>query len=133
MGKEFHCAPVAKVCKKYGVSLFSTHSNMKAALVERFNQTIMNRISRYFTQNNTKTYINVLPEIIRGYNQTYHSSIKMKPDEVNADNQHEAWFNSNQSLYNSRKRKSCFSKDDFVRIVINKNIFEKGYKKRFFR
>ena len=36
---------------------------------------------------NTTKYINVLPKIIHGYNNTYHSGIKKKPNDVEDDDE----------------------------------------------
>ena len=38
------------------------------------------KIWKYFTTNSTNVYINVLPDLVREYNNTRHSSIKMTPE-----------------------------------------------------
>ena len=42
---------------------------------------------KYFTAKNTLTYINVLPQLVKSYNNTYHRSIKMKPTQVTKANE----------------------------------------------
>ena len=37
---------------------------------------------KYFTDNKTLTYMNVLPDLVEDYNNTVHSSIKMTPIEA---------------------------------------------------
>ena len=37
---------------------------------------------RYFTANNTKKYIDVLPGMAEKYNNTYHRSIDLKPSDA---------------------------------------------------
>lgn len=130
-GKEFYNSFVKRICEKHNVSMFSTHSNKKAAVVERFNQTIMRRIQRYLTHNKTKKYINVLQNLLSTYNNTFHSTIKMKPSEVDERNQHLVWFNSFKQVYDAKQTKPFYKKDDFVRIVLNKNVFDKGYKQSY--
>ena len=49
----------------------------KACVVERFNRTLGQMISKHVTTNKTKNYINVLQKLIDEYNNRYHSSIKM--------------------------------------------------------
>ena len=51
-------------------------------MVERFNRTMKTRMYKYFTANNTIRYVDVLPELISGYNNTVHSSINMAPANV---------------------------------------------------
>ena len=43
---------------------------------------------KYFTHKNTHLYLKVLPKLVNSYNSSVHSSIKMKPKDVNIDNQH---------------------------------------------
>ena len=42
---------------------------------------------KYFTAKNTLTYIDVLPKLVKSYNNTYHPSIKMKPSQVTRFNE----------------------------------------------
>lgn len=58
-------------------------------MVDRYNQTIMKKKLKYFTHFKTKKYIDVLNLLVESYNNTYHSTIKMKPAEVNANNQNQ--------------------------------------------
>ena len=97
---------------------------MKASIVERFNRTLKERLERFFTENKTKNWISVLPELTNLYNNTYHNSIGMPPSHVNMDNANQV----RQRLYRMQtKAKSCNLKPgDVVRIPIEKNIYSKG-------
>ena len=68
-----------------------THNEMKANYVERLIKTIKSRIVRYFQHKNTHDYIDHLDDFMEGYNNTYHSSIKMKPSNVNKSNELMLW------------------------------------------
>ena len=46
---------------------------------------------KYFTAKNTLTYIDVLPKLVKSYNNTYHRSIKMKPSQVTKSNEAKVW------------------------------------------
>ena len=49
---------------------------------------------KYFTDNNTNVYINVLPDLVREYNNTRHSSIKMTPIKASKkENELRVWRN----------------------------------------
>ena len=57
-------------------------------MVERFNRTLKTKMFRYFTHENTRRYVDVLPDLIDSYNNTHHRSIGMAPVEVNVDNEY---------------------------------------------
>ena len=40
-----------------------------------------------FVKNNNTVWYNILPKLIKTYNNRYHSTIKMKPIEVNKSNE----------------------------------------------
>ena len=81
-GKEFYNAIVRKYLSEQGVELFSTNSDYKAALVERFNRTLKGRIYRHFTANNTRRYVDVLADIVHSYNHSYHRTIGRAPADI---------------------------------------------------
>ena len=70
---EFACIPLTTCSTFYAV---------KASIVERFIRTFKGRLYRYFTQNSTSVYIDVLSSIINSYNETFHRTIKMTPKQA---------------------------------------------------
>ena len=46
---------------------------------------------KYSTAKNTLTNINVLPQLVSSYNNSYHRSIKLKPSEVTKANETKVW------------------------------------------
>src|SRR3981189_1258511 len=74
------------------VEQFSVKSQFKAAMVERFNRTLKTKIWRFFTQNNTRRWLEVLPKLIAGYNKSYHRSIDTTPNKVNEETEMELWL-----------------------------------------
>ncbi|GBO05177.1 hypothetical protein AVEN_122123-1 [Araneus ventricosus] len=84
---------------------------------------------KYFTSQNTYTYLNVLEKLVQSYNNTYHSSIKRRPIEVNSENEREVWF----TLYGKKSPPSTcvLNVGDIVRISKKKLTFEKGYETNF--
>ena len=59
--------------------------------MERFNRTFKNKMYKYFTAKNTLTHIDVLPKLVKSYNNTYHRSIKMKASQVTKANEEKVW------------------------------------------
>lgn len=130
-GLEFKCKQVQSFFKKHNITFHESLSEFGAATVERFNQTLMSRIYKYFTENNTKTYCTILDQIVHSYNNSTHRITKFKPCEVNEFNQSEAWINSHSDLIGRRESKPQFKVNDRVRVIQPKGHFFKGYKKRF--
>ena len=125
-GTEFFNKHVAKMFKSFGnITHFHTNSELKAVIVERFNQTLMRRLARYMTYKNSKRFIHVLDQIVENYNNSWHSSIKMSPNNVTAENAKKV-FNT---LYPPLKKTlpPKFNVGDKVLISSVKAIFEKGY------
>ena len=59
--------------------------DVKAAIVERFNRILKEKMWRYFTYKNSRRYIDLLQDIVT-YNNGYHSTIKMAPSCVTVFN-----------------------------------------------
>ena len=78
LGKEFYNNKVKQLFDVYKIRHYSVHSQFKAAIVERFNRTLREKLNRYFTHHNKKRWIDVLPQIINTYNKSPHRSLKMK-------------------------------------------------------
>ena len=85
---------------------------------------------RYFTFSGSKKWIDILQDLISSYNNSYHRSIKRKPNQVFKKDEDELFM----TLYNYRKTdgntssiKINFKVDDFVRLNKLKKTFEKGY------
>ena len=58
--------------------MYSTHNKQKFVVAERFIRTLKNKIYKYMTSVSKHVYIDKLDDIINEYNNTYHSTIKMK-------------------------------------------------------
>ena len=81
---------------------------------------------KYFTAKNTLTYINVLPQLVSSYNNTYHRRIKMKPRQVTKASEAQVW----DTLYGDYVQKPVrfkFQVGHRVRIRKVKRTFEKSY------
>ena len=85
-GKEFYNSYVKKLLTKYKVHHFSVYSRMKSSLSERFNRTLKEKIYRYMIANGTRKFIDVVPSLVSGYNNTIHTATKMRPAEINMFN-----------------------------------------------
>ena len=102
-GKEFYNRTFQALMTRRKIHHFSTYGDTKASVVERFNRTLKERMSRHFTERNTYRYVDALPALVRGYNVTKHRSIGMPPRDVTWANQRQVW----QRLYGTRWRVAC--------------------------
>ena len=136
-GKEFYNSVFEKLLRENDIKIYSTDSDLKASVVERFNRTLKERMWRYFTEKGTNKWIDILDDLILSYNNSYHRSIKTEPNKVNKKNEDKIYEN----LYGFKKeegdtsflKKFKFSKGDFVRLSKIKKTFEKGYTRNFTR
>jgi len=126
-GKEFFCKAFQEFLKQHRVILYHNFSEFKACMVERFNRTLLTRLSKYFTYSGAFEYISILPNLIQGYNDTVHRSIGVSPNSVNKRNQMDIWLYSNRDLYIEPSTPPGLNLFDRVRLMKWKGIFEKGY------
>ena len=100
--------------------MYSTHNEGKSVIAERFIRTLKSKIHKYMTSISKNVYIDKLDDIVDEYNNTYHTTIKMKPIDVK-DN---TYINADKEINNKNPK---FKVGDHVRISKYKNIFAKGY------
>ena len=126
-GKEFYNGDVKSL-----MELYSTENEEKSSVVERWIRTMKERMWKYFTDNNTNVYIDILPDLVEDYNNTKHSSIKMTPVEASRKkNELAVWRNLYPDRLKPVKVNPKFSVGDKVRISKKKKTFEKGYTTRW--
>ena len=63
--------------------LTSVGDKHKTGIVERFNRTLGEMIQKYRTLYNTTRYIDVLDDLVKNYNDSYHKGIESTPNEPN--------------------------------------------------
>jgi len=125
-GTEFLNSTFQSMLKRHGIKFYtSENEDLKAAVVERFNRTLKEKMFRYFTYKNTRRYLDVLNDLLHSYNNTHHRSIGMAPHEVNADNANVV----RARLYPLKPKsfKWKYAVGDRVRIAMQRQPFRKGY------
>lgn len=118
-----------KFLKDKNITLYHTYSQFHAPMIERFHRTLKQRINMYFTENNTFTYYDILPKILKEYNETVHSATKMKPiDAIKTMNHEQVHKNQYGEMQEVKSEIPKFQIGDHVRISRVKDKFEKdGY------
>ena len=122
-GKEFVNKYFKEFLTKHEIELYQTFNEGKAVVIERFNRTLKEKMYRHFTETNSNKYLDILPKLVSGYNNTYHTTIKMTPIEGSKkENEGEIHYTPD-----AVKEKPKFKIGDRVRIYKYKKLFSKGY------
>ena len=119
-GSEFYNASFKKWLQDNDIVMYSTNNEGKSVVAERFIRTLKSNIYKYMTSISKNVYINKLDDIVDDYNNTYHTTIKMKPIDVK-DN---TYINTDKETDDKDPK---YKVGDRVRISKYKNIFAKGY------
>ena len=105
--------------QNHDIEIYSTHNEGKFVIAEKFIRTLK-KVNKHKTSASKKLHLDKLVDIVNKSNNTYHSTIKMKPAHVKSN----TYINSSKEI-NDEDPKSNIS--DIVRISKYKNIFAKGY------
>lgn len=135
MGSEFKAKEFQKICEsnKIKLLLFNTSENKNTmGIIERFNKTIRDKIANYMAAYHTKKYIDVLDKLVKNYNNTVHSSTKLKPNEVDEKNEKDLIINKNIDYIDTKQEiNNAFAIGDNVRLQKKSKTFAKGKKETY--
>lgn len=126
-GKEYYNKNVQALLKKHNVIHYSSFSEKKAAIVERFNRTLKTRMYRAFSEQGHYRWLTLLPKLVNEYNNTVHRTIGMKPREVNECNERLVFERIKRNTAPRQRVKQIFKVGDRVRVSKYKMVFAKGY------
>ena len=119
-GGEFYNNIFEKWLSDNDISMYSMYNEGKSVVAERFIRTLKNKLYKHMTATGKNIYYDVLDDVVNKYNNTKHSTIKMKPIDV-GDNNKRVYIDEHNG------KDSKFKVGDRVRISRYKNIFAKGY------
>ena len=118
-GGEFYNHVFKRWLSKNNILMYLTYNKGKSVVAERFIRTLKNKLYKHMTATGRNVYYDVLDDAVNEYDNTKHSTIKMKPIDVK---------NNNKRVYidEHNEKDSTFKVGDRVRISKFKNIFAKG-------
>ena len=119
-GSEFYNRSMKSWLEKNDIEMYLRHNEGKPVITGRFIRTLKNKIYKYMNLLLKNVYIAKLDDIVNKYNNTYHSTIKMKPVDVKSS----TYINSSKE---NNDQDPKFKTGDIVRISKHKSIFAKGY------
>ena len=140
-GKEWINKWTKQYLKRKGVHHYVTQNVTHANYAERFIRTLKTLMYRYFTHNRTYRYIEVLPDIVRNYNNRPHRSLDgLSPSDVDKENEDMLW----KTLYvdvmkpsvvkkkeQKPRKRFKFKVGDYVRLAAIKHAFQKDYEQKW--
>jgi hypothetical protein len=128
-GLEFRNKDFKKVLQKYNIKMYHTENEEKSAIIERWNGTLNRKMKIQFEIQNNFRWIDILQKLIKTYNDTVHSTIDMKPANVNKEFEHELLLkHSKTNLKNSKPKLKI---GDKVRLTVKKDVFSNKYKRNW--
>jgi hypothetical protein len=103
--------------------------------VERLIKTIKSRIYRYLIEKNSQRYLDILQDIVKSYNNTWHNGIRMEPVNVTKQNENRLWWQMywpKKDYFPTKKKKRkrtlfSFEVGDRVRISTTRQAFQREY------
>lgn len=128
-GTEFNNSRFENFCKENNIKLINPQSQTHAAFVERFNRTLQGLIYKYMTEKETNKFINVLPSLVKTYNNRIHRMIQTTPYKAENDEDEALKINllASRNREKLKKTKPKFKINDVVRIAKQKTKFSRGY------
>ena len=118
-GGEFYNNVFEKWLSDNDINMYSMYNEGKSVVAERFIRTLKKKLYKRMTANGKNVYYDVLDDVVNKYNNTKHSTIKMKPIDVK----------NNKRVYidEHNEKDGKFKVGDRIRLSRYKNIFAKGY------
>jgi hypothetical protein len=127
-GSEFTSNKFIRLMKDNNVKInyVNINDHNRLGVVDRFIQTLRNKLNKYMSAYDTTKYINKLNDIIDNYNNSFNSGIKSIPNKPDIEGIKKVFTEKYiKALDNENK----FNIGDKVRHILNKQIFEKGSQK----
>ena len=123
-GKEIYNNIIQDFLNKNKIKIYSRNTTVGAVFAERFNRTIRYLPKRPVFEKTDGDSIDVLPIIMKQYNNRIHSSTKLKPIQASLK-KNEGFVHKN--LLDKRKRISPkFQLNDLVRVAVLKKTFSES-------
>ena len=119
-GKVFYNKTFLDFLKQNEIQIYSTHSDLKAVFVERFNRTLLDLIKEPMYIEGKACWLNHINSALDKYNNRVHTTTRMTPFEA-----------SNKPIdpptFVNKPKQPKFQVGDYVRVPDKRNIYSKGY------
>ena len=93
-GSEYVNRAVRQYLKIKNIKHYISRNEKKVAHAERLIKQIKRKLFQYMSEKNTHRWIDVLPDVINAYNNSFHRAIKMTPKQARAKKKnYKVWTN----------------------------------------
>lgn len=140
-GSEFKCKKMLDFMKEHQVNLYTTQTERKAAIVERFQLSLQQLLYKLMAEHNTYEWTKYLDTALDIYHARHHRSLGMSPNEAELPGKE---GDKNRQMIRKRyyqkyrkadqhmaKKKPKFKVGDTVRIAVARSKFQRGYYENF--
>jgi len=129
-GVEFRSHEVLNMLKRRGIKSYFSYAPYKSAIVERSIRTLKAKLYAVMQHKGSKQWQRYLPDIIKSYNATLHSSIGMAPKDVQPEHVAELWFKAKHTRFVNEPlpKNYKFAINDAVKI----NQIRENFAKEFY-
>lgn len=121
-GKEFINSSVKAYLESRKINLIHPESEIKCAVVERFNRTWKTRLFKYLTKSNTNKWMYAGKKITAAINKSYHRMIKTTPERVFRG------LDTPKDLDENESKNPKYKEAELVRLSRPDMPFRKGYR-----
>lgn len=127
-GTEFVNVRAKSLFEKQGINFYTSQNpDTKACFAERVIRSLKERLHRMLTHKNTKSYIDLLQDLVSGYNSAKHRSIGMSPNEVDSDTEDDVRQMLSCATKKNKKSSLALKVGFHVRVAKERTAFHKGY------
>ncbi len=132
-GSEFKNKIFQSIAKEHKITILYYNKDVApqaVSIVERMNRTIRDLIADYMAKYNTHKFIDVLPDLVKSYNNAKHSGIAFeKPTQVDEPKEEAlAEMNLIAKVASKTAAQENFPIGALVKIIRERDLFEKGAK-----
>ncbi len=129
-GKEYISKLTSSALKQKGIQQVFAFPPFKANYGERLIRSLKSRLFKVMQYHGDNQWWKYLPDVIKAYNEGYHSSLGMSPNQVTEENVPQLWYRfKRQRLKNIApfKDKYKFEVNDGVRVALIRRPMEKDH------
>jgi hypothetical protein len=111
------------------VPFFVLGDSRKLGIINRFHRTLKEKLLRYFTSTNSYKWVDVLPDIIKNYNNSVNRTIGMTPNQASVGLSEQFIIHLARDHNEQMRDKITLNVGDWVRLKNDRQLFEKMHLK----
>lgn len=123
-GTEFKNKIFQDYCEKENIQLYFVKSDgHKLGIINRFHRTLKEKLTQYFTANDTVKWIDIIDDIVYNYNHSVNRGIGVEPYKVNSFMEQRIVEKKRDETDLILSKKEEIKVGDFCRIIYEKDLF----------